>query len=53
MDIWKVKNNVRDLWGILFWEKMNGKEDTNAVVYGGDISLSTPSGRLIAWKDWV
>lgn len=39
--------------GILFWEKMNGKEDTNAVVYGGDISLSTPSGRLIAWKDWV
>jgi len=39
--------------GILFWEKMNGKENTNAVVYGGDISLSTTSGQLIAWKDWV
>ena len=36
-----------------YWKRISENPNTNAaVIYGGDRSMDTPDGKLIAWKDW-
>jgi predicted AAA+ superfamily ATPase len=38
---------------LIYWQSLSGaKPEHCAVLYGGDQSLNTSNGRLIAWRDW-
>lgn len=37
-----------------YWQKLSGHDiDQSAVIYGGDSSFKTSSGRLISWREWL
>lgn len=38
---------------LIYWQKHSGAKPANcAVVYGGETSLQSSSGKLISWREW-